>query len=147
MKHVKYSLVIPCYNEQDNISELVKRCRGCFKEKKFEVIFVDNGSTDKTYDNLKRKTQQITNFIVLRINKNQGIGFGIIKGLKFSKGNIISWTHGDLQTDPKDVLEGFKLSEGLTRDFLIKGKRKIRNRTILEYFFTIGMSIFESIYI
>ena len=145
MKHVKYSLVIPCYNEQDNISELVKRCRGCFKEKKFEVIFVDNGSTDKTYDNLKRKTQQITNFIVLRINKNQGIGFGIIKGLKFSKGNIISWTHGDLQTDPKDVLEGFKLSDRFSGDFLIKGKRKIKNRTILEYFFTIGMSIFESI--
>ena len=58
-KHVKYSLVIPCYNEQDNISELVERCRGCFKEKKFEVIFVDNGSTDKTYDNLKRKPNRL----------------------------------------------------------------------------------------
>ena len=94
---------------------------------------------------LKRKTKQITNFRILKINKNQGIGFGIIKGLKFSKGNIISWTHGDLQTDPKDVLEGFKLSERFSGDFLIKGKRRIKNRTILEYFFTIGMSIFESI--
>lgn len=145
MKQVKFSLIIPCYNEQGNISELVRRCKDYFSGKEFEVIFVDNGSTDKTYDILKSKTRQIANFRILKIDKNQGIGLGITKGLKSSKGNIIAWTHGDLQTDPKDVLEGFQLSKDFSGDFLIKGKRKIKNRTILEYFFTVGMSIFESI--
>ena len=45
----KYSLIIPCYNEEGNIEKLVQKCKKIFKKNIFEVILVENGSTDNSF--------------------------------------------------------------------------------------------------
>ena len=142
MTKIKYSLVIPCYNESGNISKLVRRCRDAFEEKEYEIIFIDNGSTDDSLKKLKNETKGIPNFKIKKIPVNRGLGFGIINGLKSTKGEIIGWTHGDLQTDPVDALKGFKIASRIEGDFLIKGRRI--NRKFSDFFFSFGMAVLES---
>ena len=143
MTSIKFSLIIPCYDEEGNIPILIKHCKRIFKDGKFEVIFVENGSNDNSYYILKREINKVHNFKLVRVKKNIGLGHGVVEGLKRAKGDIIGWTHGDLQTDPLDAYKAFKISANYEGDFLIKGTRK--KRSISENIFTIGMSIFESI--
>lgn len=110
-----------------------------------EVIFVDNGSTDKSpkvFDELIPKYNFAKN---IRVEINQGYGFGILSGLKTAKGDYLAWTHADMQTDPNDVVRGWKIlkdSRNPENNF-IKGKRY--GRPYSDSFFTFGMSIFESL--
>ena len=144
-KNPKFSLVIPCYNEEGNIELLINKCYELFKNNNYEVIFVENGSTDNSLKIFKNSLKNKNNFSLLRVFQNKGIGHGIIEGLKVTKGDIIGWTHGDLQTDPSDVKKAFVLSKKIKGDFLIKGNRISKNRSFLELFFTFGLGIFESI--
>lgn len=144
MIKIKFSLIIPCYNEEGNIKKLVQKCQELFSESIYEVIFVENGSTDNSYEILKDSIKKINNFKFIKIRENKGLGYGIVEGLKFSKGDIIGWTHGDLQTDPSDVKKAFDLSKKIKGDFLIKGRRLSKNRSITELFFTFGLGLFES---
>ncbi|MDC3176626.1 glycosyltransferase family 2 protein, partial [Alphaproteobacteria bacterium] len=144
-KNPKFSLVIPCYNEEGNIELLINKCYELFKNNNYEVIFVENGSTDNSFKIFKNNLKNKNNFSLLRVIQNKGIGHGIIEGLKVTKGDIIGWTHGDLQTDPSDVKKAFVLSKKIKGDFLIKGNRVSKNRSFLELFFTFGLGIFESI--
>ena len=143
MTSIKYSLIIPCYDEEGNIPILIKQCKQIFKHEKFEVIFVENGSNDNSLSILEREINKVSNFKLIKIKKNIGLGHGVMEGLKKAKGDVIGWTHGDLQTDPLDAYKAFKISDNCVGDFLIKGIRK--KRSINENIFTIGMSIFESI--
>ena len=141
----KYSLIIPCYNEEGNIEKLVQKCKKLFRKSIFEVVFVENGSTDNSLNILKNNLKGVQNFKLVKVTKNKGIGYGICQGLKNSNGDIIGWTHGDLQTDPSDVKKAFRLSKGFKGDFLIKGKRLPKHRSASEILFTFGLAIFESI--
>ena len=139
-----FSLIIPCYNEEKNLPLLLERCITLQHHNfNIEVILVDNGSTDNTQDVLNKLLPNYPNCRSIRVEKNQGYGHGIISGLKEAKGEIIGWTHADLQTDPNDVLMGIKLIQNNTHNVFIKGKRY--GRPIADVFFTMGMSIFESI--
>ena len=143
---INYSLVIPCYNESDNLSELVKRCRVLLNMRPdVEVLLIDNGSTDSTQETLEfllKDLDQI-NLKTLHIRENQGYGFGIISGLKKCRGSVIGWTHADLQTDPCDFVDAIAVFEGLEckSEVLVKGNRV--GRPFKDVFFTLGMSIVE----
>ena len=81
----------------------------------------------------------------IKIPTNVGYGHGIYEGLKAAKGEIMGWTHADLQTDLLDTLKGFEffsLNEDIEKLF-VKGTRKGRN--YFDSFFTLGMSILSSI--
>jgi len=136
---MKVSLVIPCYNEAKNLPTLIDRCEELVTKYSVEVIFVDNGSTDKSHEVI----QEYPFIHLVRVKKNRGYGFGIIQGLKQASGDILSWTHADLQTDPKDLIRGllyFKSSKNPEKLF-VKGNRK--GRPILDDIFTLSMSLFE----
>ena len=140
---LKTSLIIPCYNEGPNLLKLFNRCRKLFNNNQIEIIFVNNGSNDnsqKIFEILKKKN---SNLKVLSIKKNKGYGYGIIRGIKISTGDILSFTHSDLQTDPTDILKGIKIFKKYGLNNFVKGKRY--GRSIFDIFFTISMSIFESI--
>lgn len=141
---VQISLIIPCYNEEGNIRKLLERSSVLLGiEPSFEVIYVNNGSTDATGLLLADMTGNLTRTRVVNIEKNIGYGHGIKKGLEVSKGRIVGWTHADLQTDPIDALKGLKAAAGSFEKTFIKGLRK--KRPIVDRVFTFGMSIFESI--
>lgn len=133
-----YSLIIPCYNESANLPLLLERCKDLTPH---EVILVDNGSTDSTPEVLATLLPDYPHCRSVRIEVNQGYGFGILSGLKAATGDAIGWTHADMQTDPHDFLTAITLFEKNGHNTFIKGRRY--GRPIADIFFTVGMSFFE----
>tara|TARA_B100000575_G_C23131054_1_gene656106 strand:- start:1169 stop:1885 length:717 start_codon:yes stop_codon:yes gene_type:complete len=139
------SLIIPCFNEEKNLTVLLKNIESLLKkysEENIEVLIVDNGSTDGTRDLLNKHDLVINNKIsIIKIEKNDGYGNGIYKGIISSSGNYISWFHADLQIDPHDVVEIFLKSKQklLNEECIIKGLRI--NRNFFDIIFTFGMTI------
>lgn len=140
---MKYSLVIPCYNEKDNIPLLLEKCRQLSDTDQFEIILVDNGSTDGSAQVIKDLLPNYKQCVCVTVVKNQGYGYGILQGLKSATGNVIGWTHADLQTDPLDLLKAVAFFETHGADIFVKGRRF--GRPVFDQFFTIGMSFFETI--
>lgn len=146
---MKLSLVIPCYNEAASIPFLLQRCASLSSNKGIEIILVENGSTDNSSEVLELLLPKYPNCRAIYIPVNQGYGFGILAGLKAAKGDLLAWTHADMQTDPKDALKGLEIFEKFEmvgdkahQNMYIKGRR-IR-RPLTDIIFTIGMSIFET---
>jgi len=139
---MKFSLIIPCYNEAANIPLLLERCKAmtCFPD--IEIILVDNGSTDGSAIVLENLLPQYPGCRGIRVEQNQGYGFGILTGLRAAKGKIIGWTHADMQTDPQDALRGLELFEKYGSNIFVKGRR--RGRPLADVAFTVGMSFFET---
>ena len=140
---MKLSIIIPCYNEELSLNKLVDNCLTNINDD-IEIILVDNGSTDNTFESLLSLSLP-SNLIPVRVEKNIGYGNGILYGLNLAKGEVISWTHADLQTDVSDVIKGFKRFENelLNKKCMVKGERK--NRKLLDFFFTFAMGIYSSI--
>ena len=147
---IKYSLIIPFYNESRNISEVINLLKSISKKiNSIEFILVNNGSTDDSESvfkkNLKSENKKI--FRLIKIKKNIGYGHGIKYGLSKSKGIFLAWTHSDLQTDPRDLLKAIKIINKfkLKNDIFIKGLRK--NRSNKENFQTRVMEIISSFFL
>jgi len=143
---MKLSIVIPCFNEMDNIPLLLGRFSDVIKRDDIEVILVDNGSTDKTPEILNTLLPEYPFARTVRVEINQGYGYGIVQGLKVSKGDFIGWTHADMQTDPADLIKALDIIEenGYDKNLYVKGNRK--GRPIFDQFFTNGMSLFETFF-
>lgn len=143
----KLSIIIPCYNEEKNIPSIVNRLSEMNISGIGEVLLVDNGSTDNSNTVLKELTKPFHYIKVVDVPINKGYGYGILEGLKQASGDVLSWTHADMQTDPQDVLKAYDLySENLTKynnEIFIKGRRKNRNK--FDEFFTWGMQVIASI--
>lgn len=139
---MRFSIVIPCYNESANLPLLLERCKKLSNFGELEVILVDNGSTDQTQQVLTKLLPMYPGCRSIRVKINQGYGFGILAGLKEAQGDILGWTHADMQTDPLDLLKGIKLFETYGANIFVKGQRF--GRPLGDTVFTVGMSIFES---
>ena len=110
------SLILPCYNEEDSLMELIAWSQN-LASSELEIVFIDNGSTDKTYEIMKENISGSPDIKIVQVKKNRGYGYGIIQGLKQSRGDVLAWTHADLQTDPADVLRGLRYFENRENDF------------------------------
>ena len=104
---MKLSIILICYNEALSLKKIVDKSLNIIAND-VEIIFVDNGSTDNTYEILSQMRLP-KNFKIVRVIKNIGYGNGILKGLAHSSGEIIAWTHADLQTDISDVIFGYDM--------------------------------------
>lgn len=142
---MKYSIILPCYNESESLNDLVKIIEKFPKKYKCEFILVENGSTDdsrKFFDTCKSFDDKYIRKVYVK--KNQGYGYGIIQGLKEARGEYVGWLHSDLQYNPMDLTAFFDyINDYQKENILLKGKRK--NRKIVEYIFTFGMGIYDSI--
>lgn len=141
----RLSLVIPCYNEAANLPLLVARLRETFLDERAEVVLVDNGSTDATPAVLAGLLAGQQRIRSLRVEVNQGYGYGILAGLRAARGEVIGWTHADMQTDPLDALRGLALYDaaGDAGGLFVKGRRY--GRPAADVAFTVGMSLFETV--
>ena len=140
---MKLSLVIPCYNEASNLPLLLERCATVAVEHQIEVILVDNGSTDNTAEVMSKLLVSYPGCRSIHVEKNQGYGFGILSGLNAATGDVLAWTHADMQTDPQDVLAGLAFFEKHGNDIFVKGRRY--GRPFGDVAFTVGMSLFETV--
>ena len=133
-----FSLVIPCYNEAANLPRLTARCCEIVDAyPNIEIILVDNGSTDETSNILKKVPLKS-----VRVEVNQGYGHGILTGLQCASGDILGWTHADMQSDIGDIVGGMKMFEQFGENIFVKGQRY--GRPLADVFFTVGMSFFET---
>lgn len=140
---MKFSLVIPCFNEAANLPLLLERCKALGAHDGVEVILVDNGSTDDSPAVLARLLPAYPGCRSIRIEVNNGYGYGILSGLRAARGNIMGWTHADMQTDPQDALAGLAYFSSEPDRIFVKGRRY--GRPAMDVLFTVGMSFFETV--
>ena len=142
---MKLTIVIPCYNEAENIPLILKRFSEVIGKRNIEVILVNNGSTDHSYSVLDELLPQYNFAKTIFVPVNKGYGYGIMQGLKSADGDYIGWTHADMQTDPADIIKVYKIiNKRKGEKFFVKGRR--RGRPLFDRLFTNGMSVFESIF-
>ncbi len=114
-EHIEVSIVIPIYNEEESLPYLVKEVLDAMHPnfEKFEVVLVNDGSTDKSSEVLEKLSEQHPELICIVLRKNYGQTSAMAAGFDIANGDIIVSLDGDLQNDPADIpLLVNKLSEG-----------------------------------
>ena len=99
------SIVVPLCNEEESIVELIPRILDTADkfDFAFEIILVDDGSTDKTWQNIKQLKKSIPNLIGIKFRRNYGQTNAMVAGFEHASGEIIVTMDGDLQNDPRDI--------------------------------------------
>ena len=97
---MKLSIIVPCLNEEKNISLFYQTLKEKLKISDYEIIFIDDGSKDQTFSEMKKLAHKNSHIKVIRFSKNFGKDAAIYAGLIKSTGNIISIIDGDLQQNP-----------------------------------------------
>ena len=125
-KSPEVSVVVPLLNEQDNISPLYEQITQTLTEgHNYEIIFVDDGSTDDSFNILSRFQKADDKVRVIRFRKNFGQTAALAAGFAHARGNIIVAIDADLQNDPADIPNMIdKLNEGFD---VVSGWRKKRH--------------------
>lgn len=128
------SLVIPVYNEEKTIPELVKRLRGLltilkekhhFGKEDTEILFVNDGSRDGTFDVLKKFCESEPGFFLLNLSRNYGHQLAITAGIDTARGETVAVMDGDLQDPPEFVADLYaKMSEGYDVVYARRKKRE-----------------------
>ncbi len=114
-KNIDISIVIPIYNEEDSLPQLVNEILDAMRNSydKFEIVLVNDGSTDKSADVLSKLTQEIPEVLGVILRKNYGQTAAMAAGFNLSSGDVIVSLDGDLQNDPADIPKLVnKLEEG-----------------------------------
>lgn len=119
-ENIELSLVVPAYNEQEVIPELLRRVEAALRQtnKQFEVVLVDDGSTDGTTGLLNEAMRQRPWLRVVRMAKNGGQSAAFDAGFKAARGQIIATIDADLQNDPEEIprllpmLDGYDMITG-----------------------------------
>jgi glycosyltransferase involved in cell wall biosynthesis len=128
----RLSVVLPCYNEADNLPPLLERYAQTWQAQALpaELILVDNGSTDHTPEVLRRELArpELAFARVVTVPKNRGFGHGTFTGLQAARGTVLGFSHADMQYAPQDLFDAYhclQQSPDPTR-VLVKGKRAAR---------------------
>ena len=115
MIKVDYSIIVPVWNEEKNIPLLYRELKGEFKRlrKSYEIIFVDDGSTDNSIKILKKLHKTDKKLKIIQFRKHYGKSAALSAGFTHAKGNYIITMDGDLQDDPREIPNFIKkLKEG-----------------------------------
>lgn len=121
---MKLSLVITVYNEEDNIEPMIRQVSDALSDWDYEVIFVDDGSSDKTRENIRKFSNKHIKMVIL--NKNYGQTTAMAAGMDHAEGEYVVTLDGDLQNDPADIPAMVKKLEDEDLDVVagIRAKRK-----------------------
>ncbi len=127
----KYSIVIPLYNEQENVEPLYAELKEVMDSlgSSYEIVFVDDGSRDSTASVVARLSDEDETVTLLRLSKNFGQTAALAAGFDFAQGDVIIAMDGDLHHDPRDIpclLE--KLADGYD---IVSGWRRNRQENWL----------------
>jgi glycosyltransferase involved in cell wall biosynthesis len=133
LTHHKLSIVVPMYNEEANVQPFIYAINNALENYEFpwELIIVDDGSSDSTYRNLLQESKSCGAYIrVLGLQRNFGQTAGMQAGIDAARGDVIVTLDGDMQNDPADIP---RLVERLLVDELdmVAGWRKDRKDALL----------------
>ncbi len=118
------SIVIPAFNEAESITELVKEIADCMHDRTYEILIVDDGSTDGTWEKIVELSSRFP-LKGLKLSSNQGKAAALAAGFRESTGNYIVTMDADLQDDPSEIPEMIRLMEERNYD-LVSGWKKHR---------------------
>ncbi|HLH06426.1 MAG TPA: glycosyltransferase family 2 protein [Terriglobales bacterium] len=123
---MKYSIVVPFHNEEDNVTELYDRLKAVMENtgETFELVFVDDGSHDRTFPLLREIASIDSRVTVVKLRRNFGQTSALAAGFDHARGEYVIAMDGDLQHDPNDIplfLE--KIGQGYD---VVSGWRKVR---------------------
>ncbi|HBG92147.1 MAG TPA: glycosyltransferase [Nitrospiraceae bacterium] len=130
---IEFSIIIPVYNEEENVSELHRRL-GTVMERlgTYEIIFVDDGSSDKSWQIIKDLHEKDSRVKGLSFSRNFGHHIAITAGMDHAQGKAIILMDGDLQDPPEEIPKLLKkFNEGYE---LVYGIRKEKKDSILKRF-------------
>ena len=149
---MRYSVVVPCYNEEKNLDRLMERFdpiqgKLAAAGKELELVMVENGSADNSHVKIEAIVRARTYVKEVRVMVNQGYGYGILQGLAACTGEYLFWLHADLQLPPEAILDMVAILDGSDEPDKLFIKASRRNRPLSDRFFTWGMGIFESLYL
>ncbi len=131
MNGLYLSVVIPAYNEEENIPILYERLKGVLEglQREYEIIFVDDGSMDRTWERLKDIAERDKRVKLIRFRKNYGQTAAMYAGFQHASGEVVVTMDADLQNDPEDIpMLLQKLEEGYD---IVSGWRKDRKDPFL----------------
>ncbi len=99
------SITVPVYNEEDNVPLLCRRISDAMQglTDNYEVIFVDDGSSDNTFDRLKSLSKSDNRIKIVKFRSNFGQSAAMAAGFKQASGKVVISMDGDLQNDPNDI--------------------------------------------
>lgn len=127
---LKYSIVVPFHNEEENVTELYDRLRTVMESlgEPFELVFVDDGSKDSTYKLLRDIASVDSRVVVVKLRRNFGQTSALAAGFNNANGEYVIAMDGDLQHEPSDI-PGFvaKLNEGYD---IVSGWRQARPESL-----------------
>lgn len=129
------SVVIPVHNEEHSISSVVSElCRVLRGQVAFEILVVDDGSSDGTPQLLRQCVDSIPELRPLRHENRAGQSRAIVTGVKSAKAEVIATIDGDGQNDPKDILNFWKIMQAAPDgiSLMIIGHRVRRRDTLLK---------------
>lgn len=122
----KYSIVVPFHNEEENVTTLYDRLKAVMEHigESFELVLVDDGSSDRTYKLLEEIAAVDSRVLVIKLRRNFGQTSALAAGFDHAQGDFILAMDGDLQHDPAEIPNFLaKLEEGYD---VVSGWRKDR---------------------
>lgn len=122
---LQLSVVIPVFNEEDNIKPMVDKLHAALSDIAHEIIFVDDGSSDQTVAIINETAHVHANVRLLVFARNYGQTSAMAAGIKAAKGEFIATLDGDLQNDPNDIPTMLHKLEAEDLD-IVAGKRAKR---------------------
>ena len=144
---MKISFVIPVYNEKDSLVELYEEIISSIGSKKYEIIFIDDGSTDGSVEILRNLTMKDNNLVLIQFYRNYGKSAALSEGFKRADGDCIVTMDADLQDNPAELDNLLlKLNEGYD---VVSGWKKDRkdplSKRIPSKFFNLVTRIFTGV--
>lgn len=126
-----FTIIIPCFNEEENINNLFYEIINSLSSFKYEVIIIDDCSTDNSYEVIN-KFKNIENLVVIKNKINMGQSFSLYEGVKLAKTNTIVTLDCDGQNDPRDIKRLLDLYFKNKDIFLVGGIRNKRMDNIIK---------------
>jgi glycosyltransferase involved in cell wall biosynthesis len=130
-KTPQLSIVIPFFNEEENVEEMHRRLQDVLIPlgRTYEIIYVDDGSRDRTYERLREIYDRDPTVRVIKLRRNFGQTAGLQAGFDHAQGEVIVSMDGDLQHDPEEIPQFLaKIDEGYD---IVSGWRKDRKDNAL----------------
>jgi len=128
------SIIVPVLNEEQNVKPLYDQITKVMNKikKSYEVIYVDDGSKDRTFQNLKQINKKDSRLKVISFRRNYGKAAALSAGFELAQGNIVITMDGDLQDDPEEIPRFLKVMD-MGYD-LVSGWKKTKHQGTLKVY-------------
>ena len=126
---IKISIVIPAYNEADNIGPLIGEIVNLKLAYPFEIIIVDDASSDETYANVLKMKADVQELRIIQHKQTSGQSASVATGIEYATGELIATMDGDGQNNPADIpkMVAALLNSNNTKLHMVAGYRKKRD--------------------